>query len=273
MSNLVVAKPTLSDAATLTESNSSADYPLTNALTQQPRETVRTNSNSDSYYVANLGAAYAINLIALLYTNADISTLWRIRGATSEANLTAAPGYDSGTLNLWGGGSPVDDWSDWDRVHGLHMPSTAQTYQWWRIDVSGLSGLSYFEFGRLYISVAYQPTRNADIGLKLTSIDSSFGIDTAAAHYRRQGRKYRSITARFSYRYESEAYDDWLVLDRTVGGGGDCFVCINPDSRIMDRSIYAYLENMGTLDHGIWNVGESSNLHTKEYTFTEFEMP
>ena len=140
MSNFVIAHPTLSDAGTWTESNSSAAYPLTNVLTQQPRETVRTDSNSDSYYVCNLGAAYAINLIASLYTNADTSVNWQIRGATSEANLTAAPGYNSGSIRHWpdSGTSPIDN-SSWDRTHALHMPATAQTYQWWRIDVTGLS--------------------------------------------------------------------------------------------------------------------------------------
>lgn len=275
MSRIVMAFPTLSDAATVTDSNGNATYPIANALKQQPRETVRTADNTDSYYTVDLGAAKSINCIMLLYTNADSATNWRIRAATTEAGLTASPvGYDTGTLQHWppSATSPVDN-SSWTRTHALHLPATAQSFRWWRIDVTGLSGLSYYEFGRLYVSTAYKPTRNADIGLKIQYNDSSDGVDTPGAHYRRVGKQWRTVVARFSFRFESEAYDDWLALDRAIGGGGDLVVITNPADRVMDRMIYGYLDSIDALDHGVWNVANASNLHTKQYTITEFELP
>ena len=80
MPNFFIARPTTSDAATVTSSNEETDYPATNLQTVQPRDYFRTTSNSDFYITVDLGAAVAVNVIALLYTNADTSTQWQIQG-------------------------------------------------------------------------------------------------------------------------------------------------------------------------------------------------
>ena len=277
MSNIFIARPQLSDLATITSSNVDPDHPIENLQTQQPRDFMRTVDDTDWHVTIDMGAGAEVvpdvQVIGLLYTNADDNTQWRVRGANSESNLTAIPGYDSGTIDHW----PESGLDAWGRTHALLYLSTVQQWRWWRIDITTMNPfIEYYQAGRIYIAggdYLYHPTRNVDIGLKIGFNDSSSGIDTPGAHYRRSGKQWRSVAARFSFRFEAEAYDKMLVFDRTVGMGGDVLVCANPDSRIMERLMYCYPESFGALDHGVWNVANASNLHTKQYNFTEFELP
>jgi hypothetical protein len=275
MSNILIARTTLIDAATLYSANNETDYPIGNLLTQQPREVVRSDSNSDWYVEIDLGAAYAVNFIGLLYTNADISTQWHVRGATSQAGLVASPaGYSSGVIDHWPNhsGSPRTDLSTWGRTHAILNPA-AQSFRWWRIDVSGLSALSYYQAGRLVIDAAYQPTRNVAIGAALGVEDYSYGAETAAGTVRRAMKQKRNLSVVFHAREETEAYTELLDMDRIVGAGGDLVVCLDPAEYVMERTLYGYMSDIGDLVHGIYIPSFSGPMHQKNYSFVEYEHP
>jgi hypothetical protein len=97
MGNLVIATPVLSDAATLSAVGAvAASLPLENLQTQRPSQVCRWTDNDGVGLVADLGDSYAVRLVALLAQNGTVDIKRRVRLADTEANLTAAPLYDSG---------------------------------------------------------------------------------------------------------------------------------------------------------------------------------
>lgn len=269
MGNFFIARPTTSDAATVTASSEADNYPATNLQVQQPRDYFRSADDSDFYLTIDLGAAVAVNVIALLYTNADTSTQWRIRGATSEANLTAAPGYDSTVEDHW----PDADLSTWDRTHAVKLLSTPQSYRWWRIDISGLSALDYYQAGRLYIDAAFNPTRTMDAPANLGRIDQSIRAESENAVFMRQRKQRRTMGFTLSLRTESEAYTEHLDLQRRIGAGGDLLVQMEGSSYVMERLMYCSMDTTPDIEIGQYSGSYSGNIHSVSYNFTELEHP
>lgn len=269
MSDFFMAKPKASDAATVTASSEETDYPVTQLQVQQPRDYFRSSGNTDFFLTVDLGTAVAVNVIALLYTNADSSTQWRIRGATSEANLTASPGYDSTVEDHW----PDADLSTWDRTHAVKLLATPQSYRWWRIDISGLSGLSYYQAGRLYIDAAFNPARTVDIGATIGGIDMSLRAESQGATFLRQRKQKRTLEVSLSVRTESEAYNDHLDLRRRIGLGGDLLVCLDASGYVMERLFYCSLNEPPRVEHLQHSSTYGGNIHATAYNLTELEHP
>ena len=261
-----MANSLLVDGATLYSANNTTAYPVTNLLSSQPRDFVRTIDNTDWYVEIDLGAAYAINVVGFLYTNMDINMQWQISAGANQASLTASPlTYTSGPLD------PALGLTTWNRIHGLHFMSTAQTYRWWRIDVSGIT--TYLQAGRLIIDAAYVPTTNVAVGASLGVTDYSFGVSTPGGHYRRPGKQQRNLSVTLHARTESESYTELLDFDRRVGQGGDVLVCLNPDAYIMERTLYGYASDIGDLVHQTYIGSYSGIMHQKNYSFEEYDHP
>lgn len=176
---IVIATPALSDAATLTGLGTiAATLPVTNLQTVQPGKVARWTSLATVGLRADLGAAAAINLIALGPHNGTSAATWQIRAGASEAEADAGAGYDSGAVSMWPGtGRPAG--YDSERLWSLAwLPRTggpgAQTFRYWRIDVDdGANPAGYFDIGRLYLSAAWQPTKNLRYGWGLGWDDPS----------------------------------------------------------------------------------------------------
>ena len=275
MSNILIATHDIIDAATLTGANVDGAYPVTNAQTDPPAEVVRASATTMQINV-DLGQSTAspesypsINIVGCLYNNAAAAATWRVRGADAEADFTSSPeaqGYDSGAVSLW----TESDYDEYDRVHSLILPG-GQSYRFWQIDFASIT--SAFQFGRLLIDAAYQPTRNAAPGLQLSVVDFSIGHDTVTGHRRVKGKQQKSMVASFPFRYEAEGFDNLLKLDQVAGNTGAVFVSLDPASRIMERSLYGTIAGSSELDHGIYNVASGGNLYSKRYQFLEIEAP
>lgn len=174
MGNYIIAQPYL---ATITAASAAASMPATNLNKVQPSDVWRSTSLSSQYIEIDLGGAKAVNLAALLFTNLTSAATIRIRAATSQANLTAAPGYDPGTTNpAWAGAT-----QNVDRPHTLSFLAAAQTYRWWRFDLTDAANpAGYFEAGRVFLANAFQGTRNYSYGAgrgfnDLSTVKDGFG--------------------------------------------------------------------------------------------------
>lgn len=260
--NIVIATPVLSDAAVLTAGSEAADMPAANLLTQQPIDVWRATDLANAYLVADLGAAAAINLVALLYTNASSAAQWRVRAAASEADLTAAPGYDSGLVDMW----PHAGLETWDWTHAFRWLGVAgatpgpQTFRWWRIDVADPGNAAgYVQAGRLYLAAAWQPTRNLLYGWSVGFIDFSAKVRAAGGQILPGSRPLHRV-ARFALRCdsESEMYDNAFEIDRRRGTSGDVLVLRDPatPSRLMKQSVYGTLSSLEPIVNARFNVFE-----------------
>jgi hypothetical protein len=177
--------------------------------------------------IADLGTASAVNLIALIAHSATADATWRIRGADTEADLTAAPGYDSGDVTMWPStGRP----SGWTKLTSLHLPDSAQTYRWWRIDITDAANPDGFlDIGRLYIAAAWQPLRNLAFGWQLAWVDpSEQQRSQGGAVYVRELPSYRRIDFELRYASEDDYYDNGFELERLIGRKKDILVVPDP---------------------------------------------
>lgn len=95
-----------------------------------------SNGNTNLNVVGDMGSAKEINFAAMISANAVAGTLWRLRLATSVANLTALPDYDSGNVSFI---SPAITREDGLYHSFLQLPSI-QTRRYFRIDITGHTG-------------------------------------------------------------------------------------------------------------------------------------
>tara|TARA_R110002096_G_scaffold172484_2_gene346170 strand:- start:4017 stop:4823 length:807 start_codon:yes stop_codon:yes gene_type:complete len=260
MGNTVISNPAIVDAATITAGSALANMPVTNLLRTQPKDRWRSDDLNNLYLVVDLGSAQAINLIALLFHNATQSATWRIRAATSEANLTAAPGYDSTAVNMWDATWPSDE----DPVHSITwLGSSPETYQWWRIDVSDLSNPdNYFQVGRLYIDNAWQlpANKNIEYGWELRFIDPATKSRSKAGQlYAESAQRWRQIIMSINFQSEDEMYDNVYELIRRRGISKDIFVIRDPDAtkHLIRQSIYGQLAQMPPIANTRTNIFRS----------------
>lgn len=235
MANLLIADCALTDAASLTASSAAATLPVTNLQRRQPGRVWRATGKTAEHIVIDLGVAAAINLVALVNTNLSAAGTWRIRGAASEADLTAAPGYDSGAL------------SDPSSPRGLRTQVWASfgpaSYRWWRFDLADPTGPdAAIEVGRLVIDAAWQPSFNYQFGIGQGVIDPSPRLVMRGGQIDSDPQGMRNVmeALRLVGLPTDEAIVQGLARMRRTGNSLPVFVALDPADTIHRavRSIY-----------------------------------
>lgn len=161
---MFVLSPRLSSAGTLTASSELTTLPATNLQGTQPSKVWRTSTLTSVFLTLDFGAATDVDTLALVRPNFTSAATWRLRLATSQANLTAAPGYDSGSPSVWPAtGKPTE--SGWLQHTCLLRIGSTKTYRWARLDLTDAANTdAYFEAGALLLGLAVSPTYNVGKG-------------------------------------------------------------------------------------------------------------
>lgn len=232
----LISHPTLFDAADLTAPATQGDWraalPVTNLQDMQPGRVARTTNLSNTFVVVPFPQAIACTTFWAFATNLSASATIRIRAATSEANLTAAPGYDSGSISAWPAtGRPTDygltRWS----VFKKFTNSTA--YVWWRVDFSdGSNPDGYIEIGRAFLApIAFQPAVGMSYGWGNQYNPADVQNRTPFGHILTQARQRpRSFSMTFDWLSEAEMWDGINTLQRLRGLAGDIGICLDADA-------------------------------------------
>lgn len=227
MSNVLIATPVLSDAATITASHAVAAGPISNVQRMQPTDTWESQ-NLTPFVVVYLGAVTSFNLIAVLFTNARQTDTWRIRTANTEANLTAAPTYDSAAVTF----SPWNTRAS--RRHGFKFNAAGWSNSWIRIDFDSTGNPNgVFNVGRLYVANAYQPVRNYGYGNALGFIDTSPRDRTSGGNTipNPQGI-IPTHEFEIGYTDENEFFANTYAIQMLRGGSRDLLVIMDPDDTV-----------------------------------------
>lgn len=243
MANVIIATPGLGDAATLTTAGTVAPtLPLANLQDPRPSKVSRWTSLTNVSVIADLGASVAINLVALLAANWSSAAEWRIRIADTEANLTAAPTYDSGLVAVT---SPS--------FNG----ALSVTGRWVRIDVSDPTNPDgFFEAGRLYIAggdTFWQPDLNVAAGDRFAVVDDNqvaAALSGALLTTRRNRR--RAWGGTFDFQTEDELYSRGYRMLMARGLGRDLLFVRDADAsaaRLADQTIYGVLRQADDIVH------------------------
>lgn len=237
MSNFVLAKP--DDEGTISAGNELSNLPASNLLSRQPIDAWRTSGVASAYINYDLGSAKAIDLIALLFINANTTDTWRIRAADTEPEVTSSPAYDSGSLSMIDAATP----SDFYPKHAIQYLTTPQTYRYWRIDVTTTE--SYFQAGRLYLTSGWQPEINISYDWFIQFIDQSPSVRSIGSNlYTDPRNQYRELNIRLETQTEDELYNNLYEIIRLRGNSLDVLAIRDPaaTTQLLKQTIYGVLQ-------------------------------
>jgi hypothetical protein len=256
MANAILCSPALSDAAILTGSGwLGGSLALSNLQGFDPRRYARS-STTTPHGVLDFGAAKAMRVLSLLYGNFVSTDTIRWRGATSEANLTAAPGYDSTALPCWPGGA---DLASWDRRHTRLYLAAAQTFRWWRFDLNVASNpAGYAEASRVYVSEGLQPAKNIATNWSRTSREEAVRTTNQSGGITpRELPQHDAIEAVWKHLTEAEAFGGYAELRRQRGASGDVLFLVDPEQATypMDFMLYGLLQAESPMQHAYYAAG------------------
>ncbi len=194
MSNAILGWKNHAEAATLYSGSWQSAYPAANLQSRRLFKVARTTDaqTSSTILEIDLGAAQGIRFAGIVNHNLTAAATIRWRGATSQANLTAAPGYDGGTVNAWVSPNTPTNTADYLSSQ-LTLATAAQSFRWWRFDIADTGNpAGYIQIGYLVLFEAWEAVINFAPG-------SGFGFTPrSSAEYSLSGAKY--VTRRTSRR-------------------------------------------------------------------------
>jgi hypothetical protein len=244
MAKPIIALPTLADGATITHNSEVATYEAENVQTMALSEKWRTTGDTAEYIDFDLGAAAAITVVAALGTNLTSAATWRIRGATSQGNLTSAPGYDSDPS-----AAGVLAWAqtgigDWVEPAAIAYIAAAPNYQWWRIDFADAANPdTYIEVGRVYLSAEAGLGQGFSLGAGARWTNPSTITRTPGGQAWINDREsWRVFDGSLPLLTEAEALQTMADLQRARAGRKDVLLLIDPESSyLMEHTIYGII--------------------------------
>jgi hypothetical protein len=273
---MIIATPVLSDAATITGSTASGSLTIDNLKTMSLREVYRAASASAVTITVDLGAAKAINLFSLIGHSGSSRSYARVRAATSLANLTSSPGYDTGNVPFrshqsgydatWASGVSDEEAGAMDKNIFLRYFST-QTFRYWQVDISDPNS-SYLDIGRIYVSKAWQPAVNMNYGFGDGWIDPSRKSRTVSGQIVPiERKKYRIAELTLSFGTKTEMYSNAFEIERLRGRTRDVLFTPDPDETtdLQRRTIYGTLENLQPIINSNYGIFEKT-LRIEELT-------
>jgi len=168
MGNLLIAEPTLSDAASVTATNASGTAPAFNLQTMQPKEILEiTNVSGTKTITWDLGAGASYDFFALLFTNLTASATWTIQtddnsGFLSPTTVLASTTFRAPGQNVFG----------ITRAHGFYKHASTLTEQYARMQlVDGSNPDGVMRIGRGYVVPAWRV--DGDYGLIAGFVDEA----------------------------------------------------------------------------------------------------
>ena len=250
MANPIIASPVLSDAGTiLTASTVSASAPGSLLQDMQPSIPAIFTVPGAIVIEVDLLSAQSINLVWLGYTTLSATATWRIRAASSQANLTASPIYDSNSVTA----IPSAEALTWERPHALKFLTSPVTARYWRIDIGdSANSKGQVSIGRLYIAKAFQASKGAKAGSPSFPMQETarFNESMDGNIFPRQSSVRGGLTFSLEYLTKAEMLGELGKIRRTRGVSQDVLVILDPDEStyIMDFTTYGLFREMSTFE-------------------------
>ncbi len=256
MTNIYLARPDLSDAASVTGSTALGDMSLQNVQKKSLSRVYRTSDLSATIAI-DLGAAQEIDFCSIVAHNATASGTVTIKAGSTDA----VSDYTSGALDLITGNDLGYE------LNSFAASFTAQTYRYWQLEFSDASNPdSYLQIGRVYLSKAFTPTTNIDYGVEEGFSDQSRVSRTISSEVISVDRDpFRVATFEMSFLSQDEAFTSLYEFDRLRGKKKD--VVFVPDmsetTHFQRRFIYGIFNEMNPI------VNRAFRLYRKRYRIEE----
>jgi hypothetical protein len=249
---ITLATGKMSDAGTITGSNTFTGLGLNNLKTQPIRQPARF-TNPNGFIEVDLGSLQAIDFVALMGISAFSGTA-QVRMAELYANLTTTPDYDSGIQDL------IVAVNFLTLNSFYHKAPNVIFARYVRIDFTTTTG-SWVDIGRLYVGKAFQPEFNMDYG------ESQGFDDQSEKRYTKSGRlesnkkpKRRVQEFTLSFGSKDEMYGALYDIDSNIGTTGDVlFVADLADNTYLQkRSIYGTMGALNPVVNAYYNLYEKT---------------
>ncbi len=268
MANAILGWGNLIDRAALSGGPTVPTLPLSHAQERTLGRVVRfVNSDPANTWIdIDLRESELVRLVGLINHNAALSDKYRVIASRTPDFSTLA--YDSGEQDVWPrvysslslAWEESNFWSGRYRkrdIEGqvwklMHILPKARYARYWRIQIiGGNGGNPYFQFGRAFISSAWQPVRNITaagfgIGVKTTTEIQELLSGDKVFDRRKPRLAARFVTANMSDDEKATAFDIML----RSGLDGEVFYSVDPSDtkNAMRNQIYGTLRELNEIE-------------------------
>lgn len=218
------------DAASVAASSEEGLLTADHVQTTRPDQVWRATGATAEYLTWDFGEDVIVEALALVAHNLSASATLRLRLGTSEANVTAAPGFDSGVVSAWPTSGKPDD-LDWQAYFSLVLADNSTGYRYGRVDIADPSNADgYVQAGRLFVGPAFVPAINVDLNPSLGLVSPDEVGRTAFGHAfgDNRGPAARLMQLPMSALDEDEMGNEMFELQRYCGLSKDFALCLDP---------------------------------------------
>lgn len=259
MSNALFLSSRWIDAAAVTASSEEGFLTANYVQTFRPEQVWRATAATAEYLAWDFREDVVVEALALVAHNLSASATLRFRLGTSAANVTAAPGFDSGVVSAWPVTGKTDD-LDWQSYFSLVLADNATGYRYGRVDIADPSNVDgYVQVGRLFVGPAFVPDVNVDTNLSLGLVSPDETGRTAFGHSfgDNRGPAARVMQLPMSAVDEDEMGDELFELQRYCGLAKDFAFCLEPEAttRFHRYSMQARFSSLNNFTaQPVWNA-------------------
>lgn len=210
MARAFILSPKTSDASAITASTTVSNTAAVNVLRARPRLYWRS-TNTNPYLEGNFGSAKAVNTLVQGVVNGKSGDTFRLILASSQANLTAAPLFDTNHIPVWPVGSDLSNYAKVHRVLTFDLKSSA----WYRVEYNFAGNSDGFvQLSRLILGSRIEPATSIESGWSIGGEESiAETVDMGGEESPRgMGGSKRNHTVTWSNLLESERESLYTLL-------------------------------------------------------------
>lgn len=251
------------DLGTITTGNETAGYPAINLKRFKAIGlTWKTTGATNAFVRGDFGSAKGVNFIAIISANALAGTQFRLRLGTSQAAVDGTAGYDSAAQTFI---SPSITRSDGLYHAFFELPST-QTFQWWRVDITGHTG--DFQAAKIVLGTKVTPSRFYNWDFEYGTRDlGDMNVNRFGVFDEEPGVIFRSVAFTLAWQTEAEWETSFRPMIESLGKRGIVYLCFDPTANTY-RNSRTY---MGIFDKLPFARGvRKAGTYTQDYTILSY---
>lgn len=226
------------DTATLSGGSWTTSLPLNFIKTRLLGKVARTTDTATTSSTFNIDFGVARDIRVASIVNHNISLFGKVVISASEDNFTTTA-YTSGEIEAWPAVYSFGtlEWEDdawWSGTYTAedaegyttnitHIIPNLAYYRYWRIDIiDSLNPAGYIQLGRVFLGPAWQPTRNAEVGLSLGwATDTTVQKALSGTKYFQRRNPYRVTNFTLNVIDIDEALNRAFEIDKRMGIDGE----------------------------------------------------
>lgn len=217
------------DASVLTASSVQGLLTENHVQTIRPDQVWRATGCAAEWLAFAFDGQVAVNALVILAHNLSAAATLRLRLADTAAEVTSAPGFDSGVVSAWPTSGKPDD--PGESPYSLIVINNAASFRFGRLDIADPTNPDGFvQVGRLYAGAAFIPALNVDLNpsIGLVSPDEVGRTMSGQAFGEHRGPAARLMQVPMSAIDEDEMNAELFELQRYCGLARDFAFCLDP---------------------------------------------